>query len=507
MVEEKKKVLLSLSTLEKKIIPFLHLGSVEKIKKESMLDETSIKRALSFLELKGVVRIKREKKKVVDLGTNGILYKRKGLPERTLLSLLVEKKQLELEEAKRLSNLTENEFFAALGALKEKNFICVERGKIFLKVSKEKAALKFPEEKFLEELPLPEDALTAEQKKLLEKLLRRKEIVKVFEKERISYELTDFGKEIVTAALKHKVELIEELTPEMLKKGKWKGKKFKHYVLDTKVPEIVFGRRHFYLEFLDEIREKFLALGFKEMQGPIVVQEFWNFDALFQPQFHPAREWSDTYRVVNELKLNKLDPKLVNAVKKIHEKKWNYSWSKEKASEVILRPQVTVLSALTLAKIGKNKDKEGKYFAIERCFRPDVVDARHLTEFNQLEGIVIGKELNFKHLLGVLKLIAKEVVDAKENEIRFFPDYYPFTEPSVELNIKFGKEWLEVGGAGIFREEVVSPFIPEAKEEKIRVLAFGLGIDRLAMIKFKLNDIRELFSKNLNFLRKVKCQP
>lgn len=193
-------------------------------------------------------------------------------------------------------------------------------------------------------------------------------------------------------------------------------------------------------------------------------------------------------------------PREASAVKKIHEEEWNYSWSKEKAMQLVLRPHCTVLSALKLA----SKPKEGKYFAIARCFRPDVIDATHLTEFNQLEGIVIGKNLNFRNLLFLLTNLVKSIVG--DVEIKFLPDYYPFTEPSVEIDIKKDGKWLEVGGAGIFRDEVVFPLMPGAEKQNIRVLAWGLGIDRIAMLRFGLDDIRELFSKKLEFLRKMKLR-
>jgi phenylalanyl-tRNA synthetase alpha chain len=124
-----------------------------------------------------------------------------------------------------------------------------------------------------------------------------------------------------------------------------------------------------------------------------------------------------------------------------------------------------------------------------------VLDQTHLTEFNQVEGIVVDENLNLRDLLGILMTFATEIAGA--NRVKMKPDYYPFTEPSVELSAyKEGYGWIEFGGSGIFRPEVTLPLGIKAP-----VIAWGLGIDRLFMMKAKINDIRCLFSKDLHWLR------
>ena len=495
---ELEELLLTLSPLEKTILPLLHLGTLKKISAEANLDIVSMNRAFQFLSNKKIVKLSKEKKKFVKIDINGILYKKKGLPERRLLDLLVEVKKISLGDAKKQSGLSDNEFSIALGVLKEKIFASIISGKIQLKATKEEATKKLSEEKFLESLPLEFEKLNDEQKNMFRKLSTRKTLVRIDESTKLRFQITDLGKKVIVEIPKFKKELIEQLSPEILRKGTWKGKQFRKYDLASNIPGTFGGRKQFYYDFLEDVKQKLISLGFKEMKGPMIVSEFWNFDALFQPQFHAAREWTDTYSVANKLKSLIVNKKIINEVRKMHERKWHYIWSREKAMKFILRPQGTVLSALTLA---SNPSVPGKYFALARCYRPDVVDATHLTEFNQLEGIVIGKNMNFKHLLGLLKMFAKEIIGAEE--IRFIPDYYPFTEPSVELNIKKDGRWLEIGGAGIFRDEVVWPLMPEAREQGIKVLAWGLGIDRLAMLKFGIRDMRELFSRKLEFLRTI----
>lgn len=497
-----KEVLETLSPIERKIIPYLNLMDISKIAENSKIDETTILRALSFLSNKEIIKISVKTEKLIDLDINGVNYLKNGLPERRLLNFLMENnKEYSLEEAKKYAKLTDNEFTIALGALKSKAFISLTNGKIKFSGNKEQTTKKFLEEKFLEQLPLPVDKITDEQKYCLEKLKLRKNIILIEEKKETNYEITEFGKKIISKSEDIKVELIEQLTPEIIRKKSWKGKKFRKYDINTSGNKLIAGRRQFYLEFVQEIKEKLTALGFEEMKSDMIVNEFWNFDALFQPQFHLAREWTDNYRIKNQIKFDEIKKEYIERVKKVHEEKWKYPWDLEKAKQPILRPQGTVISAQTMASMPKIP---GKYFAVARVFRPDVVDATHLSEFNQMEGIVIGKDLNFRHLLGLLKMFAVEIADAEK--LRFVPDYYPFTEPSVELDVYKDGRWLELGGAGIFRAEVVNPLIPNAEKENIRVIAWGLGMDRLAMLKYKLTDIRDLFSHKLDLLRESKIK-
>jgi phenylalanyl-tRNA synthetase alpha chain len=252
---------------------------------------------------------------------------------------------------------------------------------------------------------------------------------------------------------------------------------------------------------LYSVKQELVALGFEEADGPMVEESFWNCDALFMPQNHPARGIHDLYFLKPE-EGEILDKKLLARVKATHENGWKtgsdgwkIAFDEKESRKLILRSQGTAVSARILA----NQPKiPGKYFTIARVFRPDVIDARHLPEFNQMEGIIIDKNINFSELLGMLKLFAEKV--AGITEIKFLPAYFPFTEPSVEL-IGFHpalKSWIELGGAGIFRPEVVMPF---ELGEGTRVLAWGLGIDRLFMMKQKITDIRDIFSQDINFLR------
>ncbi|UCD20627.1 MAG: phenylalanine--tRNA ligase subunit alpha [archaeon] len=488
--------LLSLSPIERKILPFLELKNLKEIEEKSGLDETSIKRALQFLSNKKIITLKKTKKETLILDVNGIRYVKTGLPERNLLTLISTKPDLQFQEAKKQSGLSDNEFQAALGSLKDKGMIKIESGKLTFEKSKEELVNKFPEEKFLESLPKPLSQLKS-QEKLIKELQKRRNLILVEKKEEVSYEITEEGKHLITKAKTFRQDLIEQLTPEIIKNKKWKGKKFRVYDIKTKTPSIFGGKRHPYLKFLEKVKDELSAIGFQEADGPIVEDSFFNCCSLFMPQNHPAKGIHDLYFIKGKADLRK-HHNLLLKIKKTHEngwktgsEGWKYKFSNEETSKLLLRSQGTAVSSRVMA----SKPKiPGKYYTISRVFRPDVIDSSHLTEFNQLDGIVIG-DVNFRHLLGLLKLFAEKI--AKTTKIRFVPAYFPFTEPSVELQAYFDGKWLELGGAGIFRPEVTEPFGIDKK-----VIAWGLGIDRLFMIERGIKDIRDIFSQDINFLRK-----
>lgn len=405
------------------------------------------------------------------LTDEGKKYLAQGLPEKRLLELLKDG-PIDFLAAK----MAVENFNIALQWAKKNRWIEVGKGKIFLK--SQPSAI--PEQDALAMIEAGKD-VNAD---VMEVLLRRKLVKKV-----VRGEVDELvGKEVTN------------LTPKLLKTGLWKEVKFKPFNVQLAGKKIYAGKRQPYNQFLLEVRQKFVQLGFKEMQGPTIESEFWNFDALFQPQNHPARDWTQTYSLKRP-KMGKIPKKIAANVGKAHERGvaggsgWGYKWDPRVAMQLMPRAHGTSLSARTL---GAGPEIPGKYFAIARCYRPDVIDITHGVEFNQCEGIVVDKSLTFKSLLGLLKMFAIEVAGAKE--VKFVPDYYPFTEPSCQLSAKHPQlGWIELGGSGIFREELTKPLGIDAP-----VIAWGLGIDRLAMFKLGINDIRNLFSRDLNWLRNQK---
>ena len=487
-----KKVLESLSPNEIKILPYLEDKNIVSICKKSNLDKTSVIRSLEYLKNKEIVTLEYDKKKIIDLGVNGILYKKKGLPERRLLSLLKEKRILPLEDTQKQSNLSDDEFRVSLGALKRKSLIDIVNNRIILNSGNDESSKKMPEEIFIESLPLNQNSLSPEQVIIFKELQKRRNIIEIREEKDIRLKVTDKGKQLIKSRIKSE-NLIEQLTPGIIKSEKlWKGKKFRTYDVVSPVPEINGGKRHFVNQASDYARKIWTEMGFREMSGDIVVSSFWNFDALFTAQDHPVREMQDTFFINKKTTLP--EKEIVRRIKESHEKGidgskgWQYSWDEEEAKKVVLRTHTTCISAQTLSKL-KISELPQKFFALGKCFRNETVDWSHGFEFNQTEGIVVDRNANFRHLLGYLKQFFEKMGFEK---IRFRPSYFPYTEPSVEIDAwnSDRKVWLELGGAGIFRPEVTIPLLGDRYRT-----CMGPGFDRILIDYYKIKDLRELVQK------------
>jgi len=498
------KIVNSLSPNERKIIPYLKEPGMDSINEKINLGKTAILRSLEFLSNKKIVKLTSKKEKIIELGVNGLLYVKQGLPERRLINLVSDKNSISLSDAKKLSGLNDNEFKVAIGTLKKKALLNLINGNLILQGSKQEISEKSLEEKFLESLPKKIEELAPEEKYCFENLKSRKNIIDIQEKKLVSFNLTDLGRKIITVDLKKTENMIESLTPSMIKSGSWKGKKFRSYDITSPVPKISGGKRHFVNQTTDYAKKIWLEMGFKEMAGNLIQSGFWNFDALFTPQDHPVREMQDTF-FIKDKQATLPDQKIIEEVKKAHEGKinrskgWQYEWKEQDAKTVVMRTHTTCLSAQTLKKIAKENEFPAKYFAIGINFRNETVDATHGFEFNQTEGIVIDENANFRQLLGYLKQFYKKMGYEK---VRFRPGYFPYTEPSLEVDIfhPIFKKWVEFGGAGMFRPEVTIPIFGK----HIPVLAWGQGFDRIIMEFFKIKDLREMYKNNINKLREIK---
>ncbi len=239
-------------------------------------------------------------------------------------------------------------------------------------------------------------------------------------------------------------------------------------------------------------------MGFEEIEGDYVESCFWNMDVLFIPQDHPARDMQDTLYCKKPKKME-IDRDLLRVIKEIHEnggntssRGWGYRFSEEEAKKVLLRTHTTVN---TIRYLYKNPEPPAKVFSIGKVFRRENLDATHLPEFYQIEGIVHEEGANFRQLIGILKEFYRRIGFEK---IRFRPAYFPYTEPSMEMEVFWKGKWMELGGSGIFRPEVTLP-----AGVKNPVLAWGLSLERLAMLKLDLDDIRILYENDLKWLNEV----
>jgi phenylalanyl-tRNA synthetase alpha chain len=318
--------------------------------------------------------------------------------------------------------------------------------------------------------------------------------------------ITGFGTQVLPELTElETVNIITQLTPELLSTGRWKGSRFQEYDVSLPVPNTLPGKRHFISQVIDYIRRFWVELGFKEMKGEYLELNFWNFDALYQPQDHPARDLADTFYMKTPYKGRLPDAKMVEQVKQTHEngwttgsKGWQYKWDAELSKRTVLRTHTTSLSVNQIAKL-KKEDLPAKFFSVGRVFRNETIDWNHLAEFYQTDGIVIGEDVTFRDMKGYLKSYLEGLGIKK---FRFRPAYFPYTEMSMEAEIWIEERnsWMELFGAGMFRPEVVKPLLGI----DVPVLAWGPGFDRLVMQSYKVNTIKELYSNDIGLLRRAK---
>lgn len=504
-----KGLLEGLHPLERKAAPFLDkVKSLSELVGKSKLQEVEAMRALQWLENKGALKIISVDKEIIELDVNGKEYLKTGLPERRLLNA-VRSKPIMINEA--FKAVTKEEFGIALGILKQKAAVTMVGGKIAVTDhGKRMLEKKSFEEILIEKLlkgAVELAKLESEEKFAAENLLKRKQIIRKRISKIKNIELTNVGKQLAKQKIE-KTSTLETVTPELLKSGKWKDKKFRPYDVKINVPAISSGKRHFVNQAIEYMKRIWLEMGFEEMTGNLTETSYWDLDSLFVPQDHPARAMQDTFYVADEkgksILLGKL-PKDYKKVKDAHEnggntgsKGWQSKWNENLAREVMLRTHTTCLSAKKLSKLAED-DLPKKYFSIGRIFRNETMDYKHLFELEQVEGIVVDENVNFRHLLGYLKRFFKKL---GFTEIRIRPAHFPYTEPSVEVEVfnPVRKEWIELGGAGIFRPEVTKTLMGK----EVPVLAWGLGLARIAAEYWKIKDIRETYRNDLTYLRKMK---
>ena len=522
----------NLHPLEMRIILAYKTGdelTVEKVEGELGFKPGNGNQALSWLAAKGLVKeLRREAKWFFEITDLGRAWQGKGSPEERIIELVRVQGGLRLPEIAQTLELDNRDAGSAFGGLSKLGALAMDgekRVRIALppEAQKDGRPVKGPAAEHLalvrglldkaaaaEGGVLSHDNLSQAERAVMAGIAKKRGAAdaafREFDRETVIFGFAQnpdgsADAEALAAALKAAGLTGDEtgaLTPEMLETGSWKGKTFRAYNVNTPPTRLVVGRINPYAQFLEDVKDKLASLGFEEFDGPLVETEFWNSDALFMPQFHSARDIHDVYHIAEPEKARTIEEPWLDNVAAAHEnggstgsRGWNYAFDREFTRRLILRSQGTVLSAKQLprAKI------PGKYFGIVRCFRYDRVDATHLSDFYQTEGIVLGEEVNLRTLLGFLEMFALEVAGAKE--VKYVPGYFPFTEPSVEVHIKHPVlGWFELGGSGIFRPEVT-----QSLGVNVPVAAWGIGIDRMALMALGINDLRELFSYDIEHVR------
>jgi len=494
-----------LHPLERKVLPILsNHHAFDRIVAESGLQEIEVMRAIQWLTNKGLAKVHETVVETAVLEKNGEEYRKSGLPEKRFLSVL--SSSMTLEEIGTAASLSDDELKVCIGILRSRSAIKITKeGKLAINITENGRKLLqngFLEENFLRNtFPLDVKKLREDEIMAFENLKKRKNIVRSELSKILNIELTAEGKRLLTENLDE--ALVEKLTPQLIKTGLYKGRKFRRYDVKSKVPLIHGGRRHFVDQSINYIKRIWLDLGFKEMQGNLVQTSFWDLDSLFVPQDHPARDMQDTF-YIKEPKYGSLPP-LHKHVKACHEdgwttgsKGWRYKWSETAAKENLLRTHTTVLSAQTIAAL-KKEQIPAKFFSVKKVFRNEALSWKHLFEFIQVEGIVVDREANFKNLKGYLREFFRKMGFA---DVRIRPGHFPYTEPSAEVDVwhPVRKTWVELGGSGIFRPEVTKPLLGE----EIPVLAWGIGMERTIMEYYGIKDVRELYQNDIKQLREIK---
>lgn len=460
----------------------------------------AVRASADALDEQGQVKVFKSVDEIFSLTDEGEKYAKEGLPERNLLKWI--------GSGKPMSELKDPSIKIGLGWLRKKGWATIDKG-VIRPIGH---ATRGKDEEILEALYTGQASGSTFDGKILSDLKSRG-LVNSSKSKSWAYELTDAGR-LAIKALERTATItvggkvvgeIGQITPEMIKGGKWesayfydnKGEQFhvRQYDVTLAADKIYPGKKHPYQRLIDKMREIMLEMGFTEIKGEIIQSSFWNFDALFQPQDHPAREMQDTFYLDTKAEIPDF-----TKVKEMHEcgggvgsTGWGGCWSPDIAKQEVLRTHTT---SVTIHYLADHPEPPVKAFGIDRVYRREAIDATHTPEFEQLEGIIMDRGVTFSNLLGVLKeFYAKMGFE----EVRFRPGYFPYTEPSVEPEVFIdGLGWVELGGAGVFRKEVTAPFGIEHT-----VLAWGLGVSRVAMLKLGLKDLRLLYQSDIQWLRET----
>jgi len=495
-----QKTLLALQKLNER-------ANIAQIIENSGLAHAAVMRAALTLSEKKLLTVHEQKQKALNLSEEGKQHAQKSLPERRLINALFELgREAPVEKVVEKANLEDKFTSIALGWLHRKGWASLEKRKNTLKTEK-KALPQGVDEELLsllrEKGTLTVEELDREMQGAVS-ILKGRKLLEVTEKTVREFELTPAGRQLLLKGIEM-VSEVSQLTPELIVGGKWRETKLRKFDVTVAGPEFYPAKIHPLQQVIQRAREIFLEMGFIEIRGPLVETAFWNFDALFQPQDHPAREMMDTFYLANPKAGGLPKKSVVEAVAKTHEngwtsgsKGWGYKWSPEEAKRLVMRTHTT---PETIKYLSKHKKPPIKVFSVDRVYRNEQVTYKNTAEFHQIEGIVVDKGVTLRDLMGMLKTFYARF---RLKKVKFWPCYFPYTEPSAQaaMYVPKLKKWMELCGMGMFRPEVLAPM-----GIKYPVLAWGGGLERLAMLELGVDDIRLLYGNRLSWIRRTPlCQ-
>ena len=474
------------------------------------LDQAQVDPAVRWLVDQGWAEMLEETYQEYRLGKEGRKYSDGRLPERMVAEGLAKAGgSAELPELAELTGLEKKTVGQSLKWLAKKGW-ADKSGKTLTLTEQGRKALEDglgPDERFLELLGRSEVLTRADMESqgldadaMLAAVEGRSGLLKIKDRVLRRARATQEGRAVWAQGVEARRE-VNELTPELLKDGAWRNVSFRPYDLELESYEPPVGKTHPFGRVLAQTRRVFFEMGFSEVTSPSVESAFWDFDALFQPQDHPAREMQDTFYVARPARAKLPDPELVARVKATHEdgwqtgsSGWRIPWEEDRASKVVLRTHTT---AATVRALAADPNPPRKVFCVGRVYRRETIDYKHLPVFHQVDGIIIDEQGSFAALLGTLEAFYRKMGFGR---FEFRPAFFPYTEPSVEVFVwhEGRKDWVEMGGAGVFRPEVTEPL-----GCKVPVLAWGLGLERLAMFRYDLSDIRQTCLSDVDWLKET----
>jgi phenylalanyl-tRNA synthetase alpha chain len=438
----------------------------------------------------GLAEQAEQHKETVSLGPAGRDALERGLLEARLVDWIASTDEPTM--AALQGDFDRSEAGPGVGLLKALN-VTVQGGTL---VAEDLAATKATIEQrsaFLAALPAPLESLDAA---MLEHFRRRRDLVVVEASTERSWTATAAAIGLSDEALVER-DMVGEITPDLLQQGlDWDTVEVRRFDVTLPAAMPTMGRTHPMQALIERIRTIFLEMGFSELVDDYVQTAGWNMDALFIPQDHPAREMQDTFYLDEPASLD-IDHDHLAAWKNIHEhggetgsRGWGGTFSEDIARRGLLRTHTTVNTVQYLA---RHPNTPCRVFSVDRVFRKEAIDRTHLPEFHQIEGIIMEEGANLPMLVTTLKTFYAKM---GYPEVRVRPAYFPYTEPSLEVEVRWRGKWLELGGAGIFRPEVTEPLGCMSP-----VVAWGMGLERLAMLVLGLDDIRQLYISDLAWLQ------
>jgi len=472
------------------------------------LDQSPATAAVTALQDAGYVHVEESSYDELRLGAEAQPYVEVPLPERVILRVLAAHGgETKLTDIPNHCDLTAAQVGQTLRFLAERRWARKEGELLILSAEARAAADRpQPDELLIKALAggrvAPRSQLEAEGVPVdaaLRLLAKRKGFLTSKPRTVRHVSLTDAGRQLLASGVKGRRQ-VTQLTPELLADGGWREVELQPYDVTLAAKKLYAGKEHPFQRTLDRARRAFLEMGFEEIISPWVESSFWDFDALFQPQDHPARDMQDTFYVARPERCQLPDETLVERIKNTHENGgdtgstgWQYRWDRELATRPVLRTHTTAATIRALAR--HTAGQPGKYFIIGPVFRRETADFKHLPVFHQVDGIIVDPRASLVTLIGTLQAFYRKMGFPK---VKVTPSFFPYTEPSAEVHLYMESrgEWVEMGGSGLFRPEVTLPF-----GIRDRVLAWGLGLERLAMMIHGLDSIGQLYFATMPWLR------